>query len=247
MTRLAAIAVAFTALACSASAELVARAEDGILQLQLGAPLGLDQPVYVNPNEIAWSEHIRPERVVRTTSVGAERPAPLRAAGIPSGAIMYAYALRGGYAYCPLINPDVRRMQCYRDFDGDGSFDGSYVTFNEHIDSTLLPGGLRGLTGMPHVTYEAASPDEGPVVSGDVIFIGFASGSPRFRIRIEQEWLEGGETCQLDEGAQCVVYGLRLRVLPLGGERARIEFVDAASVRRLHVCFNSAAPGNPCR
>jgi len=240
-------AVLCFAFAAPAAAQMVSRSEDGRVRYQLGQPVGLDQPVDVARGDAVWAEYIRPAHVVRTTTAGADRPGEHRAPGVPEGSILFAYTLRGGFAYCPLIAPDAHRVQCYRDFDGDGTFEGSYVTISRHLDSMVFPGGLRGLTGMPRVSYVQASVEDAPVVNGQVVFVGFQRGAPRFRIRVEDEFMQDPARCELDGNAECTVYGVRLRVLPLGDDRARIELVGAAAQRLLTVCFDTEAVGDGCR
>jgi hypothetical protein len=245
---LAALAAAFCfSLAAPASAQMVSRSEDGAVRYQLGQPVGLEAPVEVSRGDAVWAEYIRPAHVVRTTTAGADRPGEHRAPGVPEGSILFAYTLRGGFAYCPLVAPDAHRVQCYRDFDGDGTFEGSYVTISRHLDAMVFPGGLRGLTGMPRVSYVQANVEDAPVVNGQVVFVGFQRGAPRFRIRVEEEFMQDAAPCTLDDNAQCTVYGVRLRVLALGGDRARIELIGAAPQRSLTVCFNTEAVGDGCR
>ena len=240
-------ALTFAALTGAASAQMVWRAEDGFVRYQLSAPVGFEAPMEVGRGDAVWAEYIRPAEVVRTTTEGVDRPGNLRAPGVPSGAILFAYTLSTGNAYCPLTAPGAPRVQCYRDFDGDGTFEGSYVTISRSIDATVLPGGLRGLTAMPRVSYEPASVEDAPVVMGQVVLVGFSDGSPRFRVRVEDEWLQDAALCDLGDDLLCNVYGVTLRVLPLAGGRVRIELVEAPPGRTLTVCFDTEAHGNGCR
>lgn len=241
-----AFALAVMAFAGTAAAQQIARSEDGAVRYQLSQPIGLDAPLDVRDGDAVWAEYIRPMHVVRTTTAGADRPGELRAPGVPAGSILFAYTLRSGFAYCPMTAPGAQRVQCYRDFNDDGQFDGSYVTISRGIDAMVLPGGLRGLNAMPRVSYEQAAIEDAPVVHGQVIFIGFRGREARFRIRIEDEWMHGVRTCVAGDDGLCTVYGVTLRIVPIAGDRARVEFVSSAPQRQLTICFDTEAPRSGC-
>jgi hypothetical protein len=231
-----------------AHAQLVRRAEDGTVHYLLSEPQGLDAPVEVGRDETAWTETLRPSQVVRLTGSGVDRFQPVRLPGLQAGEILFAYRLSSGLAYCPTRSADLhpRRVQCYRDFDDDGDFDGGYMTNARSIQSTILPGGLHNLASIPPVTYESADASEAPAVSASIVFSGWRDGRARFRIRVEQEYLDDIDECEpLADGA-CEIHQLVLRVTELPQRRARIELVAARPQRSITVCFDTSIPGSPC-
>lgn len=249
MRALVALLAGFALLTTSASAQLVSRSEDGTVDYLLAAPIGADAPVDLRPGDVAWRERLRPAQLVRLTSSGVERMRPGRTPGLMSGEILFAYRLSSGFAYCPTraLGPGSSRVQCYRDFDADGDFDGAYVTISRGIESMILPGGLRGLVPMPPVTYEAVDVSEAPEVEAAVIYTGWRNGAPRFRLRVEDEWLRDEEVCAPAGEGACTVNAILLRATPLDRGGARIEILESAPQRGLRICFETEAPGNPCR
>jgi len=232
-----------------AAAQLVSRSEDGTVDYVLAAPLGPEGAVDLRPGDVAWRERIRPAQLVRLTSSGVERMRPGRTPGLMSGEILFAYRLSSGFAYCPTraLGPGSSRVQCYRDFDADGDFDGAYVTISRGIDSMILPGGLRGLIPMPPVSYEAVDVSAAPEVEASVIYTGWRNGAPRFRLRVEDEWLRDEEVCAPTGEGTCTVNSILLRATALDRGGARIELLESAPQRGLRICFETEAPGNPCR
>ena len=249
MRALIAFLAGFTLLTTSASAQLVSRSEDGTVDYLLGAPVTSGAAVELGVGDVAWRERLRPAQLVRLTSSGVERMRPGRTRGLESGEILFAYRLSSGLAYCPtrVLGEGSSRVQCYRDFDADGDFDGAYVTISRGIDSMILPGGLRGLIPMPPVNYEPVDVSAGPEVEASVIYTGWRNGAPRFRLRVEDEWLRDEQICAPAGEGMCAVNSVLLRVAPLDRGRARIELVEAAPQRGFRICFETEAPGNPCR
>jgi hypothetical protein len=228
---------------------MVPRAEDGEVRYLLGEPEGLHSVIEVGRDEVAWIETLRPTQLVRLTASGIDRVRPGRAPGLQAGDILFGYELSTGFAYCPVrpTNSDLQRVQCYRDFNDDGAFEGTYVTLPRGFRSMMLPGGVRSLAAMPPVTYELADASAAPTGSASTVFAGWRDGRARFRMRVDEEWLDDPFVCEPDGAGVCSVLGLNLRVTELPDSKARIELVAAQSDRALRVCFDSAAPGTPCR
>lgn len=247
--RLLLIAAAFLFAAVPAHAQLVSRAEDGTVEYLLGAPAGLDAPVEVARGDTAWTEQLRPAHVVRLTSSGADRNRPVFVPGVQEGEIVFAYQLRTGVAYCPARPPgvNVRRVQCYRDFDDDGDFDGGYVTTGQTIQATILPGGLHGLIAIPPVTYEPADAADGPQSTAEIVFAGWRNDRARFRVRVEREMVDDFYVCEPRPEGLCEVLQLMLRITELPQQRARIELAGASEPRSMSICFDTEVPGDPCR
>lgn len=221
-------------LAAPAVAELVARAEKGSVPLVAAAPVGLEAPVVVQPGGVAWRETYRPLENVRLLD---EVPARVRPGtrGVAAGTVLYGYRLKGGFAFCPPTDyrASVREVQCFRDFDNDGRFDGAYVSDMRDMKSRVIAAFLHELAPTNKQRYEAVDIAQAAPVPASVIFRGVKKGQALFGLRIEDDDLDNPMLCDLGADA-CSVAGLRLRVTP-EGEGVRIELLSAAAQRRLDV------------
>jgi len=232
-------ATAALLIATPAVAEIVARREAGSIEFSLSQPAGLEAPRLVQVGESAWTETLAPRHLVRLTADSAERIRHGATPGVTAGTLMFGYTLSSGMAYCPPLafGPGSQRVQCLRDFDADGTFDGSYVTPRRGQDSVLLVGELSGLTPMPKVGYEPADLSEAPRVPVHVIFQGWEDGQARFRMRVEQEWTLTTRSCAPESENVCSVFGVSVRATPAENGAAHIEFVSAAEDRNITVVF----------
>ena len=221
-------------MAGAASAQMVPSAERGATPLVTEAPIGLDAPVTVASGETAWRETLRPRYVVRTLEDAVERRRPSRIDGPPAGTLMYGVQLSTGYAYCPPIDYDAptRRVQCYRDFDDDGRFDGGYMTEHRTFRTQFLPSMVRSLAAVPKVSYETAQPDETMTADARIVFEGFRRGKAQFRLYVEEERTDSRTECEPagEESTQCTAFGLLLDVREQDG-RAVIALVEPAGPR----------------
>lgn len=234
------IAAALASVAAPAWADRVARTEMGAIEFSLAAPVGLETPALVNEDAAAWTETLQPRHLVRTTSDGVERIRYGATPGSTAGTLMFGYNLASGMAYCPplTIGPGSQRVQCLRDFDGDGTFDGSYATPRRGQESVLLVGQLSGLTPMPKVSYEIVDPSLGPTVPAQMIFRGWQNGQARFRLRVQQEWTRGDLACEPNAEGVCDVMGVYVRVTRADNGAARVELVGVNPNRRVNTQFS---------
>lgn len=223
-------------LADGAAAKMVPRAEKGaILLLAEAAPAGLDQPVVVARGDVAWTETYHPQQAVRLLSPAAKRVRPTLP-GLAVGTVLFAYQLPSGVAYCPradfhAASPDI---QCLRDFDDDGTFDGGYAVEWQGGHSGVLPEVLESLVAIPKVRYVQIDAAGEMPTPARVTFEGFEKGQAQFLVRVEQEPLDTKETCRPTADGDCEVLGLTLHVTP-SGAGARIALVSAAAGRGINV------------
>ncbi|MDP3740232.1 MAG: hypothetical protein Q8R02_22795 [Hyphomonadaceae bacterium] len=207
-----AIAIALlVALAPAAAAQKIARAEQGSVALSFDAFTHAHQTVTVKPGETAWTETVRAAKAVRLVEAAVERSRP-KVAGVPAGTVMFGYQLSTGVAYCaPIdtarVNTDV---QCLRDLDGDGTFDGSYITSDRGADSRYFSSFLKSLVAIPKTRYEPATSADLPPASARLVFSGMKNGAPRFNIFIERDKSDKPIDCKIVQPGVCEALGVRL-------------------------------------
>jgi hypothetical protein len=242
------VLVAGLAIACPTAARMIPRAERGAVALMAGSPTGLDHPTLVAKGQPAWNETFHPTYTVRLIDEVPTRIRP-NAPALPAGTVLYGFNLPSGLAFCPPINyragiPDV---QCLRDIDGDGTFDGGYVTDWPSSHARVLPELLMELVAVHKARYETVEPTGAMSVPGAVIFDGFKHGKPAFRVRVEDQMIDGDDLCEpVAETGVCSVFGVSLRVVPQGSG-VLITLVDAASQRGLDIVTTQGPdiPGFP--
>ncbi|MDO9336842.1 MAG: hypothetical protein Q7T61_10610 [Caulobacter sp.] len=232
--RLALVLVAIAALATPASAALVPRAEQGSVPFVVGAPEGLAAPVVVRAGDVAWRETYRPFMNVRLLDEVPARKRPSTKA-VAAGTVLYGYRLSGGYAFCPPTNyrAGVREVQCLRDFNDDGRFDGVYVTDARNMKSRTIAAFLHELTSTRLQRYEAIDVAQAAPIPAAVIFKGVSKGQATFVIRVEDDQLDSTHGCLLGADS-CDLWGLSLKVTS-EGEGVRIELLGADSERGVEV------------
>jgi hypothetical protein len=231
------VALALVLAATPAAAQTVPRRESGSVRLSFGSPLGLDAPVVVREGEVAWRETARPANVVRLLSTAPVRNRPGPVIAVPAGTILYGYELSSGTAYCPrfdLGSVHVRRVQCFRDFDNDGDFDGAYVA-DPIADYSVLPSRVWALTAIVALPYEHG-PFASPDIPVSVSYLGMRDGEHRFRLRIEEARWEIDLSCApLEQADECSILLLHLRVTPQGDGAIGLSLIAQRERRGVQV------------
>lgn len=220
--------------ATPAAAGMVARAEKGSVPLVAGAPQGLAAPVTLQPGQTAWTETLRPQSNVRLLDAVPPRIRP-GTKGVDAGTVLYGYRLKGGFAYCPASDyrAPVREVQCFRDFDGDGRFDGAYVSDMRDMKSRVIAAFLHELAPTNKQRYEAIGADQAIAVPATIVFEGVKKGQAVFSLRVEDSRLDGDFTCEPNTDS-CDMLGLTFKIRT-EGQAVRLELLNAAPTRGLNV------------
>jgi hypothetical protein len=213
---LAAATLAFIVCAPSADAQQVLSREAGAVELVFLPWEAPPQPRSLRSGEVAWEETLIVPDAVRLEKDVASRVRP-PAQPVTAGTLLYGYQLRGGVAYCvpfDLSGGYVRPVQCFRDFNDDGIFDGAYVAQSLHRSTRAFPRHVYGLIGQRGATnYTRLQPIEGLRIPARVIFEGMSGGAPRLRLDTFDHVGDGDEDrdCVLVEPGVCTWSGLRIR------------------------------------
>lgn len=222
----------------------VPSAEQGAVPLVVGAPLGLDAPVNVRAGEIAWRETFRPERNVRLLDLAVERKRPA-AQAVPAGTVLFGYRLGSGVAYCPPgdVSRGVITVQCFRDFNRDGKFEGGYVTEYTETGSRYMAGSVHALGPAGNMRYERIEAAEAAPIDGGYRFVGFKGGVAQFRLLIDNIETDIPQACEPAADDACQVAGLTLKV-ERQGESARISLLAASPDRQIQInMYGLSLPG----
>ena len=226
------------ALAPAAVAQKIPRAEQGSVPLAFDAFDHAHQTVVVKPGETAWTENIRAAKAVRLVDAILERSRP-KVEGVPAGTVLFGYRLSTGMAYCaPIDLARVNRdVQCLRDLDGDGTFDGSYITSDRGADSRYFSSFLKSLTGIKKVRYEPASSADLAPAAARVVFAGMKNGAPRFNLFIDNDKIDDPMECRLHQPGVCDVLGVRFAFGPSEASKdaVTLAFEGAAPQRVINV------------
>ena len=234
-------------LAPAATAQKLRSAEDGQVPLTLDAFMPQQPTLIVRPGETAWTEGVRPAYAVRLLDQTETRVRPT-VEGVPAGTLLFAYRLSSGYAYCPPL--DVTRptkdVQCYRDVDNDGKFDGGYVTGERNAESPYFSTFLKSLAATPKYRYEHAFGTLLPPAPARVVFAEMKNGAPRFRLYIGREQMKNLIDCEPAEAGVCDALGVRLSFAPADGQKNAITltFQGAVPERGVDV-MNTVNPLKP--
>ena len=204
------LALALT-LAPAAVAQKIARAEQGSVLLAFDDFKHGHTTVVVKPGEVAWTEDVRAAKAVRLVEPIVERIRP-KVEGVPAGTALFGYQLATGVAYCaPIDLTKVNRdVQCVRDLDGDGTFDGSYITSDRGADSRYFSSFLKSLTATKKARYEPASSADLAPAPARVVYAGMKNGAPRFNLFIDEDKMDDPLDCQVQKPGVCDVLGVRL-------------------------------------
>jgi len=224
---LAALAWALNAGLC-ATGETIPNEERGRMEFRLEARERVDVRV-ARRGDVAWTEALVFPDVVRLGHEVMERARPGNARPIPSGEILVAYQLSTGTAYCPFFNLNpthVRRIQCLRDFDGDGTFEGSYVGESARAGFEGIPWRVFAPVPLGRVPYERIAESDAPRFDAEFTFEGMRDGVAIFGLRTSGFGRTNLACVPEVEGDMCVVRGARVRVR-IEGEGASIIALDA--------------------
>ena len=211
------------ALAPAAAAQKIARAEQGSVPLAFDDFKHGHTTVVVKPGEAAWTETIRAAKAVRLLEPVVERTRP-KVAAVPAGTVLYGYQLSGGMAYCaPIDLTKINRdVQCVRDLDGDGTFDGSYITSDEGADSRYFSSFLKSLTATKKARYEPAAHTDLTPAAARIVYAGMKNGAPRFSLFIDNDKLDELFDCEIQKPGVCDILGVRLAYGPAEGSKDSI-------------------------
>jgi hypothetical protein len=139
---------------------------------------------------------------------------------IASGTRLFETQLEDGTAYCAFWadNQGERDTQCFRDIDGDGTFDGSYRTAKPLYGTRLHIGQLALLQPTRKIGYERIVVEDFPTDVWSYRFIrvrrGYAEFMPQFSFsRSRWQVLK----CKLEAGGICVMGNLTLKLREAGG------------------------------
>ena len=227
-----------------AAAQPVPRAENGRVDLLTYPPQDLDEPRLVNPGEVAWVEAVRPQYAVRLLGDAPRRIRPEHGAMVPAGSLLFGMRVTRGYAYCPRIdfNAPVRRVQCFRDFNDDGVFDGGYLTRNSGVRTQFLANIVHALDRVTPVPYEVIEPSEQLETTSRVVFERLRDGQASFVKYIDDERIDSKFTCEplTERPGLCNFLGAILRVEPVG-DAIRVTLIESPDIRRLNVIMTNTA------
>jgi hypothetical protein len=235
---------AFAVAAPAVAGKKVPSAEQGAVPLVVGAPLGLDAPVTVRSGQIAWRETFRPERNVRLLDAAVERKRPA-AQPVPAGTVLFGYRLGSGVAYCPPgdVSRGVIAVQCFRDFNRDGRFEGGYVTEYTGTGSRYMAGSVHALGPAANMRYERIEAADAAPIDGGYRFVGFKGGMAQFRLLIDNIETDMPHACEPAADGACHVAGLTLKIEPQG-EGARISLLAASPDRQIQInMYGLSLPG----
>jgi hypothetical protein len=218
-------------------AQQVAMSEWGAVPLHLSPAEGLEDTVTVEPGEVVWRDTLQPRFAVRTLQEAPQRHRPT-IDGAAIGDLLFGVQLQSGFAFCPPVdfNAPSRRVQCYRDFDDDGTFDGAYYTQHDGFRTQIIPARLRGLTAIRKTAFEPADASELVRVDAQWQFRRWRRGVAQFDYIIEEDRSGEPMNCESFEGAgenQCFIAGLVLEVVPVGRRGAQITLVGSVPQREL--------------
>lgn len=209
-----ACALAFVALAPQAHAQRVATREAGAVELAFAPWSEAIEPRTVRPGEVAWEEALVIPDAVRLLKDVPERVRP-GALEARAGSVLYGYQLSNGTAYCApfdLRGSYVQQVQCFRDFNNDGMFDGAYVAQSLHRSTRAFPRHVYGLVGQRGaITYAPIESQDAPRIAARVIFERMSDGAPRLRLDTHDHVGGDEAVCEPVSADMCDWYGVRVQ------------------------------------
>ena len=220
--------------AAAADAQMLRSADNAASRLYIGAPQGLDAPRRIGDGETVWTERVYPMDTVRLSQDAPERNRPRHADAVPAGAVLFGIQLSDeAIVYCEPVDYDanVRRVQCLRDIDGNGTFDGGYLSRQRGIDSQFVIAFVHALQSVDQVAYETIERPAALETTGRVR-LEIERDGPVFVRTIDEEEIEHEFRCSTpgDDPTVCDVLGVRLRVEP-DGDAYRISLIEAPEER----------------
>jgi hypothetical protein len=184
---------------------------------------------------------IRPAMAVKVKGDVPVRLRPGPTPGFPAGTVLFSYKLHRGVAYCePLRVGDRRRVQCLRDFNDDGAFDGAYVSSTNTDGGGYLFWRVESLTPIRSLPYETAPVDDLPPMdlSLGLVSVGANTAILRFttiddRWEVQGEKIEGRDDAYLFRSGvfqikaqEKGVYSISRIILPEGEPEVRTSGRD---------------------
>lgn len=159
-------------------------------------------------------EVIRPGDVIARFEVNVAKTARLKVdtiprrgsypKSVPAGTVLFEVQLDNGVGYCTPLLPDqgLRRAQCFRDINKDGTFDAGYIT--DYIDRGLRIYGarLQGLSPIPQTPYEVTPGDLIPSEPADVVLKSIFGNTIKFDYKLNGIRLTD-EECKLNSEEPC--------------------------------------------
>lgn len=219
----------------AAFADKVPRAEMGKVRLVLADATPQNKAVVLKPGELAWDELVRPADTVRLLDEAPVRIRPNKTDGAPAGAVLFGYQLSSGVAYCAPgdVSKMDRSVQCFRDFDADGKFDGGYVTRETSVDTRYFSSLVHGLTAVTKIRYEPAASGDLPAARMRVVYKGLKKQSPRFDVYVEDAKLEKPIDCAVSEAGVCELLGRSVAFTTQADGAIQLTVLDIAPNRTM--------------
>ena len=229
-TLCAAVTALLIAFAPAANAQRVLTREAGSVRIIYAPWEGALEPRILRAGDEAWAETLIIDDAVRL-----ERDVPARvrpgALAAQAGTVLYGYQLLRGAAYCvpfDLSNDHVRSVQCFRDFNDDGIFDGTYVAESYNRDARAFPQHVYALIGQRGaINYTRLDVSEAPRFPARVVFVRMSDGAPRLRLETDRDIGSLEDDCIIVEAEVCHWAGAVFRFKP--------QDDGAVEIQRLHV------------
>jgi hypothetical protein len=220
------------------SAQMIPRFEIGVLEL-IGGPIrGLETPKTVKKNDVVWTAKVRPQSVVRLLDGVPKRPRPGGIPAVAPGTLLFGLKLSNGMAYCPVlpVKSGVPKSQCFRDIDGDGTFDAAYVGNSDGLKGRFLIASVYGLVPIPKRRYEAATWDPATDAPMSMSYAGRDKGGHRFNNIVDGQDIETPQYCVGNDDDTCSIDQVTLRISELSGG-VLIELVSAFDMSKRIIQF----------
>lgn len=221
-----------------AAAQMIPRFKVGSLALDGGPTRGLETPKTVKKNEVVWTSKVRPASVVTLLDGVPRRPRPGGIAAVAPGAQLFGLTLSNGMAYCPVlpVKSGVPKAQCFRDIDGDGTFDGAYVGNSDGLNGRFLIASVSGLVPIPKRRYEPATWNPANDAMMSMSYVGSEKGLHQFRLELDGQKIPISQFCVGNDDDTCSLDQVTLRISE-ASEGVRIELVSSFDSSRTRVQF----------
>ncbi|MFZ4122067.1 MAG: hypothetical protein ACOYKM_10435 [Caulobacterales bacterium] len=177
-----------------AGAEAIARTEAGSVPMRIVAVSSEGPWTTRIDGGVFATLTLSPFYAVRVTRDVNRRNRPGPTPGFATGTMLFGYQLEGGMAYCePLRINDERRVQCFRDFNNDGTFDGGYVSANDYNGGRYLISQLESLVPVAPLAYAADGAFRFEAMAYSLSLASVGEERARFRVQAGDEtWEERG-------------------------------------------------------
>ncbi|WP_135211394.1 hypothetical protein [Vitreimonas flagellata] len=226
-----------------ASAQRVLTREAGSVGMSYAPWDGAIEPRIVRPGDETWVETLIIHDAVRL-----ERDVPARvrpsALAAQAGTVLYGYQLLRGAAYCvpfDLSNDHVRAVQCFRDFNDDGIFDGAYVAESYNRDARAFPRHVYALIGQRGaINYTRLNVNEAPSFPARVVFVRMSGDTPRLRLETDRDIGTLEQDCEIIEPEVCNWAGAVFRFKPQANGVVEIQRLHANPDRAFSITMRDA-------